>query len=244
MVQWEVSRRQVALSGLVINAQTQELMAGVLVTITDAPDAFVTRLMTRIQLIAIPPAQQAAYQKVLNATTNIDRLAAIQKLIVLLPISLVKTILPQRFDQTYTAQDGHFYFLDLPDGNYTLAVSQPRLGSRYGKAQAKTITVKRDINGTITPTITDPILLSPTTLKGQITGEPVGDPVVLAEIRVQGSGEVTFSDRDGNYRLTALETSDQKRTVAVKAIGFQPTEKTVLLNKEGSEKTLNFALKK
>jgi hypothetical protein len=218
-------------------------MPGVLVSIADAPDALVLRLMARIQLVAIPAAQQAAYQDVLNAATNADRLAAIQKLLMLLPVSLVNTILPQRFDQLSTALDGHFYFLDLPDGKYTLSASQPKLGSRYGKADAKNITVKRDINGTLTPANTSPIQLSPTTIKGQITDEP-GDPIILAEIRVQGSGEVTFSDSNGNYRLAALETSDQKRTVAVKAIGFQPAEKTVLLNKAGSEKTLNFALKK
>jgi hypothetical protein len=44
--------------------------------------------------------------------------------------------------------------------------------------------------------------------------------------------------------LTELETSSEKRVIEVKAPGFQSAEKQISLNKEGSEKTLDFALKK
>lgn len=244
MVQWETSRQQVAISGLVINAQTQKPMGNVLVSLTDAPLAFVAKLLTRMQLVALPAAQQAAFQEVLDATTNAAKLVAIQKLLLLLPASLVRTILLKRPDQTYSAPDGHFYFLDLPDGNYTLTTSLVNFGSRYGTAQAKNITVKRDADGKITTVNPDAIQLSPTTLKGKITAQSGGDNIVLAEIRVQGSGEATFSNKGGNYVLTELETSSEKRVIEVKAPGFQSAEKQISLNKEGSEKTLNFALKK
>jgi CarboxypepD_reg-like domain len=244
MGQWEVSRQQVAIAGLVINAQTQKAMGEVLIAITDAPTEFVAKLLTRIQLIAIPSAQQAAFQEILDATTNSAKLAAIKRLLMLLPASLVKTILPKRPDQTYTAPDGHFYFLDLPDGKYALTGSLSSLGSRYGTAQAKNITIKRDADGKITTVNPDVIQLPPTTLKGKIVAQSGGNNIVLAEIRIQGSGAATFSNKEGDYMLTELETSSEKRVIEVKAPGFQSAEKQILLNKEGSEKTLDFALKK
>lgn len=143
-------------------------------------------------------------------------------------------------DRTRTAADGHFHFLDLPDGQYTLIASLPGSGSRYGTAQAEA-TVSRDAEDNITMATAD-IALPPTTLKGQITDQATGNPVVMVQVQVQGSGERTFSDAQGRYILTGLEAG--KRTVLVSARGYQPGSKTVLLSEPGTEQTLDFVLEK
>jgi hypothetical protein len=145
--------------------------------------------------------------------------------------------LAERPDQTWTAADGHFHFLDLPDGAYTLVASLPSAGTRYGTIQA-TATVVRDAGGHVTLAAAD-MGVPPTTLKGQVTGQGA-TPVVLAEVRVQGSGERAFTDAQGRYLLTGLEVGSRKVTVTAR--GFQPASKTVVLSAAGAERTLNFTL--
>jgi hypothetical protein len=147
--------------------------------------------------------------------------------------------LSQRPDRLRTNTDGCFHFLDLPDGDYTLTVAWPQQGSRYGTAQT-TVTVARNADGIIVAT-TD-LALPPTTVRGRITNNN-NTPISLAEIRMQGSGERSYSDRAGNYQLLPLEASDRiRRTVVVSASGYQTSRQTVDLNQPGVARTLNFIL--
>ena len=145
--------------------------------------------------------------------------------------------LPKRPDQVLTAADGHFHFMDLPNGQYTLTVSLPGAGTRYGSAQVQA-TVSRNAQGKITMAASD-IALPPTTIKGRVNG-PGNANVAMAKIRVQGSGEQTFSDGQGRYLLTGLETGS--RTVLVTAQGFRPLSRPVTLTAAGAVQTLDFAL--
>ncbi len=138
---------------------------------------------------------------------------------------------------TLTAPDGRFHFLDLPDGTYTVAASLPGSGTRYGAAQA-TVTVARDAQGNIKLAAAD-IALPSTTVKGQITGQG-NAPVMMAQVRVKGSGETSFSDAQGNYVLTAVEAGN--RTIVVTAQGYQAATQTVQITQPGSVQTLNAAL--
>ena len=146
--------------------------------------------------------------------------------------------LPQRPDRKHTAMDGHFHFLDLPNGTYTLTATLPGSGSRYGSTQI-TPAVSRDSLGNLIMTTAD-IQLPPTTLSGQITDQSSDDPVFVARIRVAGSNESTYSDDQGDYRFAGLETGS--REVHVSAQGYQSFSPTVDLTTAGAVVTRNITL--
>ncbi|PSB51015.1 hypothetical protein C7B67_12480 [filamentous cyanobacterium Phorm 6] len=110
----------------------------------------------------------------------------------------------KRPDRTITAIDGCFYFVDFPytDECYTLTVSLPSAGTRYGVANSEAIKVVYSNNGKITWT---PIGLPPTAIKGRIT-DSKNCPLFMAKVQVDGSSESAFSDIDGNYLLHGLES--------------------------------------
>jgi hypothetical protein len=143
----------------------------------------------------------------------------------------------ERPDQAVTASDGHFHFMDLPDGQYTLTASLPRVGSRYGAVTAQA-TVARTAAGKLIMAVAN-LTLPPTTLKGTITG-PNGANVAMAQVRVNGSGECAYTTSQGTYLLAGLEVGN--RTVSVTAQGFQPVARVVTLDTAGGETTLNFSL--
>lgn len=158
------------------------------------------------------------------------------------------TAAPPAFDNQFsvkevkTSPDGHFHFLDLPNGNYTLVASLPNAGSRYGTA-TKTVTVSRNTEGRIVMASVD-IDIPATTLKGEVK-DTEGEAVVMAKVKVQGTSEKNFSDSQGKYILIGLEaTSKQERTILVKASGYQSSSQTVLLDQPGVEQTLDFELAK
>jgi hypothetical protein len=146
----------------------------------------------------------------------------------------------ERPDRTRTAGDGHFHFMDLPNGEYTLVASLPGFGGRYGAAD-EALTVTRGAEGNIIMVTAD-IQLPPTTLKGTITTQVQEGsvPVVLAEVRVAGSGERAFSDEQGRYLLYGLETG--LRTVLVSAKGYQAVSHVVGFVAAGMEEILDLVL--
>lgn len=147
-------------------------------------------------------------------------------------------IMMERPDRIRTAADGHFHFMDLPDGQYTLTASLPGSGTRYGTAQ-NVVTVTRDAEGNITMAVADMDLPS-TMLNGRITIQNTTDPVVMAEVLIQGIGERTFSDGDGQYLLAGLEIG--QRTVVISAQGYQQISHTVQFSQAGEELTSDFIM--
>jgi len=144
----------------------------------------------------------------------------------------------ERPDRTQTAADGLFYFLDLPDGKYTIAASVARCGKRYGGARGSA-TVSRDAKGNVKMAFLE-IGLQPTTVQGKVTGAGHKAGVMMAEIRVKGSGELAFSDAQGEYVLAGVEPG--KRTILVAAQGYRTAAKPVTIEQPGELAILNFAL--
>lgn len=145
--------------------------------------------------------------------------------------------LPQ---QVYSRVDGLCIFLDLPDGQYTLKASCPYSECRYGTDE-KIVNVTRKAQGRIVQATIE-FKLPPTTIAGEITVIKSGkvEPVVMAEIRILGSGETTYSDAQGKYKLTGIETG--RRTVIINAQGFKKSDQQVLLDTPGMEYPLNVVL--
>ncbi len=142
-----------------------------------------------------------------------------------------------RLDRKRTAPDGHFHFLDLPDGPYTLRASLPGVASRYGTTEA-TATVTRDSQGNITMA-TVQLAVPPTTVYGQILDDH-GDPLAMARARIRGSGESTFSDSQGQYELAAIEAG--ARTLQISASGFADSAQAVTLTAAGDTQELDITL--
>ncbi|MBD2094097.1 hypothetical protein H6F90_02875 [Trichocoleus sp. FACHB-591] len=245
--QLELTRRQVAICGSVQNALTGQLIQGADVQIEQAPETFTRWLaMKAVQyrdrwqtMLDHPDKQYVA----LGSTFYLIRKLGDKESLKFL---------------TCTAIDGCFYFVDLPDGMYSLTISLPSAGSRYSTTQVDNIQVSRDNSGTI-QRATVGIDLPPTAIQGTIT-EQINNssnpksqtgsqlaPIVLAKIQVEGSDIVTYSDREGNYILSGLEVWQQssaqspKPVVRVSAQGYKTTAQGVALT-QGQVKSLDFQL--
>lgn len=147
----------------------------------------------------------------------------------------------KRPDKTKTRADGHFHFMDLPDGSYTLRASWKTMKNRYGTAQ-RVVSVSRTPSGNVILTASD-IQLSPSTVRGRILRQGTTTPVVMAEVRVSGSLEFTHSDTNGDYALKGLESSASRpRSVTVSAVGYQNRNLDVIVPAPGDEVVLNVQL--
>jgi hypothetical protein len=146
--------------------------------------------------------------------------------------------LSERPDQTQTRDDGLFWFIDLPDGKYSLSAEVPKQGSRYGKAQ-QSVAVARDAKGNVTVAAAN-FALPPTGLRGKVTGAGHKAGVTMAEVRLKGSGEYTYTDGQGQYSLTRIESG--KRTILVVAQGYKIKVQPVTLEKPGASQVADFSL--
>ncbi|WGV27992.1 carboxypeptidase-like regulatory domain-containing protein [Halotia branconii] len=147
----------------------------------------------------------------------------------------------ERPDRTITANDGHFHFLELPEGEYTLTASVPNATRRYSKGML-TVTVPAKVEGKVIITTAD--MTMPTTfLQGKIFNQNE-EPVLMAQVQF-GYTESTFSNDQGQYSLFSIETSEIERLVLVSAQGYQPTSQSVVIKAPGTlQPPLNFILQR
>ncbi|NEO37699.1 MAG: carboxypeptidase regulatory-like domain-containing protein [Moorea sp. SIOASIH] len=224
-IRLEAIRHRVAIAGQVKDAQTQQVIPGAVVEIADMPESF----KSKIDLLAGLYGDD--WEKRVNGP-----------------------------DRTRTRVDGYFYFQDLPDGLYTLTASLAGAGTRYSDDPTiKTIPPGSDAESDQTevqvssdpetgaiaiPTVN--FYFQPTALLGNVTNSD-DEAVVMAKVEIEGSGEYTFTDNDGNYLLSSLEGSrntSSPRQVIVKVVaqGYQQeTSQLVDLN-QGQVTTHNFSV--
>lgn len=136
----------------------------------------------------------------------------------------------ERPDRTRTATDGHYHFLDLPAGSYTLTASLPGQGSRYGKVSAQVI-LNADGGGNVGLKTVD-LVLPATTVRGKVV-DGGANAVPMAELRLRGSSESTYSNGQGQYALSRLEAGS--RELVISARGFERQTKTVVLGQAGAD---------
>ncbi len=151
--------------------------------------------------------------------------------------------------RTKTQNDGFFYFIDLPVGNYFLKISAPDLGTRYGEVEISDVAVQTETienvtleNITVIKPILDPkanVQLSPTSLVGEVKRSDNDEAIAQAVIRLLGSEAQTLTDNEGKYGLYDLRES--KPSVQVSATGFVTATQTVPLT-AGQATTANFSL--
>ncbi|MFZ0771176.1 MAG: carboxypeptidase regulatory-like domain-containing protein [Candidatus Sulfotelmatobacter sp.] len=144
-----------------------------------------------------------------------------------------KTML-ERLDRTRSKADGLFYFMDLPDGKYSVSASIPSCGKRYGKVE-EPAKVSRGADGNAKIPFVR-CALPPTHVKGKVTGTGRESGVALARVRVKGSGELSFTDAQGQYTVAGIEPG--KRTLLVSAQGYRAESQEFTLGGAGASKTL------
>lgn len=141
--------------------------------------------------------------------------------------------------QTETRPDGFYYFLDLPDGLYTLHAAAPALGSRYGTVTTAGVAVASD---SAQRPIFDPkgnLGLPPTRLAGLVQRSDTLAAIAYAEVRLRATNVKTRSRKLGQYALSAVQAGTQ--TVQVSAPGFVTISQAATLT-AGQETVVNFSL--
>jgi hypothetical protein len=133
------------------------------------------------------------------------------------------TIRTQRPDRTRSRADGLFYFLALPDGDYEIRALLPNCGRRYGEVTQKIKVSGGDENRSgqdVLKGMWVGLALQPTVIRGRIYDAAKKAGVVMAEVRLKGSGERTFSGPRGDFTLGPVEASKSKRTLECFAQGY------------------------
>lgn len=138
-----------------------------------------------------------------------------------------------RFDRAEAGPDGHFHLRGLPPGKYTLRACLPGAGRRFGPAREQVRVTDDEAIAEVS------IALPATVVRGRVTGRG-GAPVALAEVRLRGSAERAYTDRDGRFVLAGVESGE--RTVEVAARGYAPARLPVPLARPGWERELHFKL--
>jgi hypothetical protein len=227
--EWLTVRRRVAIAGIVVDDISGKPVAGAYLEITAKPEAYATRVATlgsRRGMRAEPP---------------------------------------QRPDTARTRTNGLFFFLDLPEGDYGLVGFLPRQGvplrnsapadgdardlferigdKRYGKGEFKaSVSYEPDVpvepDERERPKKLAVFRLPPTGIRGRVVSSVDQSAVVMAQVRVKGSGESAFTDERGQYAILRMWPDHKNRDLQVRARGYRDNSIPALINQPGTCNTL------
>lgn len=223
-------QHHVVISGVVFDAITEQPIPAAEIVLAQIPPALNTRLV--LKALQIGNQWQTRPERGDRIWIDPNR-----------PLAILEQANGHYHLQTWTSRDGYFTFLDLPPGDYIVQASLPDTGRRYGAAKRDRITVTQDQEKIATVFVELP--LPPTTLTGKVT---MPDPISMAKVQVQETGDYTYTNSAGEYLLTRLEASETKEwAIAVSAPGCEldasePFVKVKLL--QGQVQTQNFSLKR
>ncbi|MCP5013282.1 MAG: hypothetical protein GY942_25155 [Aestuariibacter sp.] len=144
MSDWEILRRQIAISGQITAVADNAPISQAQVQITAAPDAFMNKVRLYAKLHG-------------NAWDGLTK----------------------RVDRTETAADGAYYFLDLPNGDYTISAYVPHRLPLYDYAEGEGV-VSRDDTDTVQAATVD-VALPPFSGK---TFPPAFTPQMIADCQL------------------------------------------------------------
>jgi len=117
----------------------------------------------------------------------------------------------------------------LPDGEYGISAALPNCGKRYGQVTQKKKVSSDDENQSGQDVLKNMWLglaLQPTAIRGRIADSAKKTGVVMAEVRLKGSGERAFSGARGEFTLGPIEASERaERTLECFAQGYLRKEK-------------------
>jgi hypothetical protein len=140
----------------------------------------------------------------------------------------------QRPDRTCSRVDGLYYFLDLPAGEYEVRAALPNCGKRYGEKREKKEVFsekkkasnddQKQSGANALKSMWLELALGQTAIHGRITDAAKKTGVMMAEVRLKGSGERTFSDARGEFTLGPIEASKSERTLECSAQGYLQKE--------------------
>jgi hypothetical protein len=218
MLKMSISNPQVAIAGKVVEGETERVIAGAVVEIIEMPKRF----QAILALKALPYGSR--WEKMRDTPG--------------------RSGYRDRPDCKITDNNGYFYFVDLPPGEYLLEASLPGSGTRYSKVQKK-VKISHSVNGK-NSTMMANMVLSPTGIKGTIS--EVNDPkkvILNAKIQVQGSPESAISNQKGNYHLLGLESAKSGQstvTLIVFATGYQQVSQSVVIQQGAIISNQNFSL--
>ncbi len=141
--------------------------------------------------------------------------------------------------RTQTRNDGFFYFIDLPTGQYSLNLSASHLGSRYGIATVSNVMVQNAADGRPIFDSKANVLLPPTRLTGQVKRSDNNQAIATAIIQVLGSEAQTLTDKNGLFTLSGIPAG--KPTIKVSAKGLTTVTQQVIMT-AGEETIANLSL--
>ena len=141
--------------------------------------------------------------------------------------------------QTVTREDGSYFFTDLGVGKYTLNVTAPNQGSRYGAAKITNVSVQNAADGRPVLDAKGNVALPPTRVSGTVKRSSDGQPLPGMIVRVRGSEAKTVTDQNGKYVLTGLYAGAPN--VEVSGAGYATAAKKATLT-AGTETIADFGL--